>query len=107
MKRFKLLILLFFIFMSFVFLSACNQTNSNFTIDYEEVPYEELLKKQEEELKKEQGGIFSILPFGKKDEETQNSTTTFESIPVQINESLIDKIKGRDNKRTEVEEMIE
>ncbi len=79
----------------------------DFTIDFEEVPYEQLLKKQEEEAKKEQGGIFSILPFGKKEEKIQNSTTTFESIPVQINESLIDKIKGKDNKQTEVEEMIE
>ncbi len=79
----------------------------DFTIDFEEVPYEELLKRQEEELKKEQGGIFSILPFGKKDDETQNSEATFESIPVQINESLIDKIKGKDTKKEKVEEMLE
>ena len=79
----------------------------DFTIDFEEVPYEELLKQKEAELKKEQGGIFSILPFGKKDDETLNSDATFESIPVQINESLIDKIKGKDSKKEEVEEMLE
>ena len=49
----------------------------------------------------------NILPFGKKDDETLNSDATFESIPVQINESLIDKIKGKDSKKEEVEEMLE
>lgn len=73
----------------------------DFTIDYEEVPYEELVKQQEEKLKEEQGGGFmSILPFGSKKKSEEGN---FEEIPVQINDSLIDRIKGKDK----VEEVVD
>ncbi len=78
----------------------------DFTIDFEEVPYEELQKKHEEEAKKEQGGIFSILPFGnKKEGEVSENSEKFESIPVQINESLLDKRKKKEEEK--VEEMLQ
>ena len=73
----------------------------DFTIDYEEVPYEELLKQQEEKLKEEQdGGFMSILPFGSKKKSEEGN---FEEIPVQINDGLIDRIRGKDK----AEEVVE
>lgn len=73
----------------------------DFTIDYEEVPYEELLKQQEEKLKEEQdGGFMSILPFGSKKKSEEGN---FEEIPVQINDGLIDRIRGKDK----TEEVVE
>ena len=74
----------------------------DFTIDYPEVPYEELVKQQEEQIKQEQGGGFmSILPFGSKKKSEEGN---FEEIPVQINDSLIDRIKGKDKKEEVVDE---
>ncbi|MBE7704943.1 MAG: PBP1A family penicillin-binding protein [Cyanobacteria bacterium SIG29] len=74
----------------------------DFTIDFEEIPYEELLKQQEKETKKEEGnGILSILPFGQKKEVDES---VFEEIPVQINENLFDKVKKKDNKKEEEED---
>ena len=71
----------------------------DFTIDFEEIPYEELLKQQEKEAKKEEGnGILSILPFGQKKEVDES---VFEELPVQINESLFDKVKKKDNNKEE------
>ena len=73
----------------------------DFTIDYEEVPYEELLKQQEEKLKEEHdGGFMSILPFGSKKKSEEGN---FEEIPVQINDGLIDRIRGKDK----TEEVVE
>lgn len=81
----------------------------DFTIDFVEVPYEELQKKQEDEAKKEQGGgILSILPFGNKKNETQTENTeSFESIPVQINDNILNKIKNKDEVKEPVEAMVE
>ena len=74
----------------------------DFTIDYEEVPYEELIKQQEEQIKQEQGGGFmSILPFGSKKKSEEGN---FEEIPVQINDGLLDRIKGKDKTEESVEE---
>ena len=74
----------------------------DFTIDYEEVPYEELIKQQEEQIKQEQGGGFmSILLFGSKKKSEEGN---FEEIPVQINDGLLDRIKGKDKTEESVEE---
>ena len=68
-----------------------------------------LQKKQEDEAKKEQGGgILSILPFGNKKNEIQTENTeSFESIPVQINDNILNKIKNKDEVKEPVEAMVE
>ncbi len=73
----------------------------DFTIDFEEVPYEELQAKKEEQAEKGEGsGLMSIFPFGQKKETEKNN---FEEIPVQLNDGIADKVLKHKTEENETE----
>lgn len=74
----------------------------DFTINFEEISYEELQKRNEqkelEAKQEEQSKILSILQFASKRKSDEEEKESFKSIPVQLNDNILDKIKRREDR---------